>query len=167
MVAMTVSLINVDMASDTITADLADEAATGRFAAKIAGVARRLDVIALWGDLGAGKTAFARGFLRALGVEEEVPSPTFTLVQSYLTGDVTVYHFDLYRIETVEEVYELGIEDAFADGISLIEWPDRLAALLPADRLDISLEILPSGRRARVTAHQSWIDRVPSGLADD
>ena len=164
---MAVSIPNLDMASDPITADLPDEAATARLAAKIAGLARRGDVIALWGDLGAGKTAFARGFLRALGVTEDVPSPTFTLVQSYPTDDVTVYHFDLYRIEAVEDVYELGIEDAFADGISLIEWPDRLGDLLPEARLDIALEIVPRGRRVSLTAHGSWIERLPAGIADE
>ena len=164
---MGASLSNLDMLSDTRTADLADEAATERFAAGIARLAHRGDVIALWGDLGAGKTTFARGFLRTLGIVEDVPSPTFTLVQSYATGDLTTYHFDLYRIESAEEIYELGIEDAFADGISLIEWPDRLGGLLPEDRLDITLDIVPSGRRARATGHGSWIDRLPAFLADD
>ena len=164
---MTVTLFNLEMASDTITADLADEAATARFAATLAPLVQRGDVIALWGDLGAGKTIFARGFLRALGVEEDVPSPTFTLVQSYPAGAVTVYHFDLYRIEAVEEIYELGIEDAFEDGVSLIEWPDRLRGLLPGDRLDITFEIVPSGRRALVTAHGSWLGRVPDSFPDD
>ena len=166
MQAMAVSLPNPEMASRTITADLADEAATERFAAKIAGLARGGDVIALYGDLGAGKTTFARGFLRAVGVAEDVPSPTFTLVQSYPTTGATVYHFDLYRIEAVEEVYELGIEDAFEDGISLIEWPDRLGHLLPAVRLDITLDILPSGRRVAVTGHGDWADRLPAGFPD-
>jgi len=167
MSAMAASLPDLKMASDTITLDLADEAATRRFAAKIAPLARRGDVIALWGDLGAGKTAFARGFLRALGIEEDVPSPTFTLVQSYPAGDLTIFHFDLYRIEAVEETYELGIEDAFEDGVSLIEWPDRLGNLLPADRLDIAFDMAPPGRRARVTPHKSWADRLPTRFDDD
>ncbi len=165
--AMVASLPDLEMTSDTITADLADETATERFAAAIARLARRGDVIALWGDLGAGKTTFARCFLRALGVAEEVPSPTFTLVQRYPAGELTVYHFDLYRIEAVEEVYELGIEDAFEEGVSLIEWPDRLGGLLPADRLDIAFEILPLGRRAVVTPQRNWAGRLPTKLSDD
>ena len=163
---MTVTLSISDMASDVITADLADEAATARFAGKIAQLAQPGDVIALSGDLGAGKTVFARGFLRALGVEEEVPSPTFTLVQSYPVNAGTVYHFDLYRIEAAEEIYELGVEDAFADGISLVEWPDRLGPLMPEDRLDIAFDIMPTGRRARLTAHGAWVDRLKAAQLD-
>lgn len=167
MEAMAVTLSISDMASDVITADLADEAATARLAGKIARLARTGDVIALSGDLGAGKTAFARGFLRALGVEEDVPSPTFTLVQSYPVDAGTVYHFDLYRIEAAEEIYEIGVEDAFADGISLIEWPDRLGPLMPEDRLDIAFAIVPAGRRARIAAHGTWADRLKAARLDD
>ena len=142
--------------------------ATRQLAGRLAGLLAPGDVVGLAGELGIGKTTFARGVIRALlGPETEVPSPTFNLVLVYELAETILWHFDLYRLEAPEEAYELGVEDAFADGISLIEWPDRLAALLPADRLDIALDILPSGRRARVTAHQSWIDRVPAGLADD
>ena len=164
---MAVSLSNPGMPSDTRTADLADAAATERFAARIAPLARQGDVIALWGDLGAGKTTFARGLLRALGVQEDVPSPTFTLVQSYAADDLTIYHFDLYRIEAVEEIYELGIEEAVEDGVSLIEWPDRMGGLLPEDRLDIALDRLATGRRMRVTGHGRWAGRLPDRLSDD
>ena len=108
-------------------------------AAKLAGIAQPGDVIALIGDLGAGKTAFARGFIAACGGDGEVPSPTFTLVQLYEFPAGDVYHFDLYRIENSEEIFELGIEDAMSDGISLIEWPDRMGAYLPFERLDIVL----------------------------
>ena len=89
---------------------LADLAATGRLAEALARLARVGDVLALAGPLGVGKTAFARAFIRALGGEEEVPSPTFTLVQLYELGTLTLYHFDLYRFERPEEAYELGIE---------------------------------------------------------
>ena len=108
-------------------------------AAKLAGISVPGDVIALIGDLGAGKTAFARGFIAACGGDGEVPSPTFTLVQLYEFPAGDVYHFDLYRIENSEEIFELGIEDAMSDGISLIEWPDRMGAYLPFERLDIVL----------------------------
>tara|TARA_R110002167_G_scaffold91937_3_gene247174 strand:- start:26 stop:475 length:450 start_codon:yes stop_codon:yes gene_type:complete len=103
------------------------------------------DVVCLWGDLGAGKTALARAILRALGHAGEVPSPTFNLVLVYETPQGPVWHFDLYRLEAPAEALELGIEDAFADGISLIEWPDRLGGLLPPDRLDVRLEIPADG----------------------
>jgi tRNA threonylcarbamoyladenosine biosynthesis protein TsaE len=118
---------------------LKNEAATVMLAAKLAGISVPGDVIALIGDLGAGKTAFARGFIAACGGDGEVPSPTFTLVQLYEFPAGDVYHFDLYRIENSEEIFELGIEDAMSDGISLIEWPDRLGAYLPFERLDVVL----------------------------
>jgi len=106
------------------------EAATTLLAARLAAITERGDVLALEGPLGAGKTVFARGFIRALtSPNEEVPSPTFTLVQVYEGAAGPVYHFDLYRIETADELYELGIEEAFAEGITLIEWPERAEAL--------------------------------------
>jgi tRNA threonylcarbamoyladenosine biosynthesis protein TsaE len=143
-----------------------DEAATARIAAAVARAARTGDVLALAGDLGSGKTAFARGFVRALaGPAEEVPSPTFTLVQSYAAGDGrTIHHFDLYRIDDPEDAWELGIEEAFADGITLIEWPERLGRLLPLDRLDVRFDMPPGGgaseRRITLVAGPSWKDRL-------
>jgi tRNA threonylcarbamoyladenosine biosynthesis protein TsaE len=131
--------------------ELADERATLALGARLADEAGRGDVFALSGTLGAGKTTLARGFIRALtGPDEEVPSPTFTLVQTYDTKKGTVWHFDLYRLEDPEEAWELGIEEAFAGGISLIEWPDRLGALLPARRRQVTLEIAGTHRRARI-----------------
>ena len=131
--------------------ELADEEATLALGARLAGEARRGDVFALGGGLGAGKTTLARGFIRALTTpDEEVPSPTFTLVQVYETRKGMVWHFDLYRLEDPEEAWELGIEEAFADGISLIEWPERLSALLPARRRQVALEIAGDRRRARL-----------------
>lgn len=119
---------------------LADEAATARLAAVLAGEVRPGDVITLAGPLGAGKTSFARAFIAALGVSDEVPSPTFTLVQTYETASGTVWHFDLYRLTHHDEANELGLDEALVDGIVLIEWPDRLGALLPRERLDIVLK---------------------------
>jgi tRNA threonylcarbamoyladenosine biosynthesis protein TsaE len=129
--------------------ELADERATLALGARLAGEAERGDVFALKGVLGAGKTTFARGFIRALTTpDEEVPSPTFTLVQTYDSRKGPLFHFDLYRLEDPEEAWELGIEDAFAGGISLIEWPERLGPLLPARHRDVTLEIAGTGRRA-------------------
>ena len=146
--------------------DLPDEAATVSLAGRIAPLARPGDVLALWGDLGAGKTVFARAFVRGRGdPEEEVPSPTFTLVQVYEPGPGfagVVYHFDLFRLTAAEEAYELDIEEAFADGVSLIEWPDRLGRLLPAVRLDITLTqgSAPDTRRAILEGGGSWAARL-------
>lgn len=119
---------------------------TRQIAARVGAQARPGDVFLLSGDLGAGKTVFARGLVQALSPEtQEVPSPTFTLVQIYEgylpgAGEVSLWHFDLYRIKDPVETEELGMEDAFADGISLVEWPDRLGPLLPADGIGIHIE---------------------------
>ena len=141
---------------------LADLAATERLAREIARLARTGDVLALAGPLGVGKTAFVRAFIRALGGEEEVPSPTFTLVQLYELGALRLYHFDLYRLERPEEAYELGIEEAFAEGVSLIEWPERLGPLLPPERLDVTLAFAEESdsRRVRLTGHGRWAKRL-------
>src|SRR5262245_3241580 len=121
-------------------ASLGDEGATVRLARRVAAIARAGDVIALSGGLGVGKTRFARAFIDALqGDGDEVPSPTFTLVQTYDSPAGTIWHFDLYRLNRPEEAYELGIEEALTDGIVLIEWPERLTNLLPPERLDIAL----------------------------
>ena len=143
--------------------ELADETATAALARRLAALSRPGDVIALSGDLGSGKTSFARAFIRALGSGgEEVPSPTFTLVQIYDVSDRTIWHFDLYRLARPDDVWELGLEEALADGVSLIEWPDRLGGVLPRERLDLAL--LPAGapqaRRAVLTPSPAWAARV-------
>jgi len=116
------------------------EAGTARLAALLATLAAPGDIIALFGDLGVGKTAFARAFINALTDHaEEVSSPTFTLVQMYDTQRGPIYHFDMYRLEKPGDALELGVEDAFAEGICLIEWPDFLGPWLPHSRLDITL----------------------------
>jgi tRNA threonylcarbamoyladenosine biosynthesis protein TsaE len=153
----------------TVTLDLADEAATRRLAAALARLAVPGDVFALEGDLGSGKTALARAFIRSLvGDEEEVPSPTFTLAQVYDYDNGTIWHFDLYRLEKAEDALELGIEDAFADGISLIEWPERLAGWLPKERLTVTLSAGPSPeqRRVRLTGSPAWASRLRETFGD-
>ncbi|HYD98131.1 MAG TPA: tRNA (adenosine(37)-N6)-threonylcarbamoyltransferase complex ATPase subunit type 1 TsaE [Alphaproteobacteria bacterium] len=142
---------------------LADESATAALAARLAPLLRPGDAVALHGTLGAGKTSFARGLIRAMAgdAEAEVPSPTFTLVQTYDTLAGTVWHFDLYRLQLAEEVWELGWEEARAEGIAVIEWPERLGGLLPADRLDIALAFAAEGpRRAELTGHGGWAARL-------
>lgn len=142
--------------------DLADEAATALLATRVARAARTGDTIALAGPLGSGKTTFARAFIRAVGNgDEDVPSPTFTLVEIYrFAGRPPIWHFDLYRLDAPDDVYELGIEEAWAEGISLIEWPERIAELLPTDRLDIALMPgdTPARRRAIVSGGARWQD---------
>ena len=140
--------------------------ATAALAACIAALARPGDVIALKGELGTGKTTFARAFIRARGGGEAVPSPTFTLVQVYEIGDVPIWHFDAYRLRDPDEAWELGIEDAFRDGISLIEWPERLGKLLPDRRLQITLcdAGAPNARRAALDPGGDWAERL-AGLA--
>lgn len=142
---------------------LEGEDAALSFGARLAGLCRAGDVIALWGGLGMGKTVIARGIVRALlGADEEVPSPTFTLVQPYEGPDYTVFHFDLYRLNDPEEAFELDIEDAFAEGLSLIEWPERLGFLLPPGRLDLRLS--PGGddnqRRVDLCGGGDWTERL-------
>jgi tRNA threonylcarbamoyladenosine biosynthesis protein TsaE len=150
---------------------LASRAETERAAAILAGLSRRRDILALWGDLGAGKTTFARGFIAALSPETgEVPSPTFTLVQTYParigTDEVEIWHFDLYRLKQPQEAYELAIEEAFATGIALIEWPENLGGLLPPlqskGRLDVRLEPGPTSdsRRLTLRAGPDWAPRL-------
>ena len=118
-----------------ISFDLPTEADTIRLGQKLAALVRPGDVIALDGTLGTGKSTLARALIRALtDAEEEVPSPTFTLVQQYETEAGLVWHFDLYRLEKPDDALELDIEEAFAEGISLIEWPDRLGTHLPRRR---------------------------------
>jgi tRNA threonylcarbamoyladenosine biosynthesis protein TsaE len=148
--------------------ELPDETATAAFAARIAALAEIGDVIALKGDLGAGKTTFARAFIRARGVREEVPSPTFTLVQIYELAPAEIWHFDLYRLKSPDEAWELGIEDAFGGGISLIEWPEQLGPLLPRYRLEITFLFAdrPEARRAVIVAGEDWQERL-AGIGAD
>lgn len=124
---------------------LPDLEATETVGRSLAQQLRPGDVVCLWGDLGAGKTALARAIIRAMGYPGDVPSPTFNLVLTYETEQGLVWHFDLYRLSDASEALELGIEDALADGISLIEWPDRLGSLLPEDRLDLRLSLPAEG----------------------
>lgn len=143
---------------------LADEAQTRLLGNRLAALLRVGDFIALHGDLGAGKTALARAIiqarLEACGQMEEVPSPTFTLVQNYETPELLLTHMDLYRLEKSGDAAELGIEEALDEGVLLVEWPGKLAAL-PADRLDIRMTHMGEGsREVRLTGHGSWAQRV-------
>jgi tRNA threonylcarbamoyladenosine biosynthesis protein TsaE len=134
----------------TFSLPLADEAATERLGAALAARLRPRDVVALEGGLGAGKTTLARAILRAAAGDPAliVPSPTFTLVEVYETPAASWWHFDLYRLEQPEQVFELGWEEARADGVALVEWAERLGPLLPRERLTVRLAIVGEGRHA-------------------
>jgi len=137
----------------TLQQDLPDENATAAFAAVLAGAVDGGAVIYLHGDLGAGKTSFARAFLQALGVGERVKSPTYSLVESYRLDARTAWHLDLYRIADPGELEWLGL-DALADpaALVLVEWPERGSGALPAPDLLIDLAYAGTGRRARAAA---------------
>lgn len=99
------------------------------------------DVICLNGDLGTGKTAFSKGLVKALGFQEPISSPTFTVVNIYEGARLPIYHFDVYRIDDYEEMYEIGYEEyIFGGGISLIEWSEKISEILPENRYEITIE---------------------------
>ncbi|MGD2133806.1 MAG: tRNA (adenosine(37)-N6)-threonylcarbamoyltransferase complex ATPase subunit type 1 TsaE [Maricaulaceae bacterium] len=141
---------------------LPTEAATLALGARIAAALGPGDVICLYGDLGAGKTTLARGLIAALCADAgEVPSPTYTLVQTYRAGGFDVWHVDLYRLEGEDESAELGLEDAFDAHVSVIEWPERLGRRLPPDRLEVHLaETDDGGRVARLIGQGAWRGRI-------
>lgn len=162
------------MTEPFLTLNLQNEAETLAFGKSLGPRLRAGDFIALSGPLGAGKTTFARGLIRAfVGTEIEVPSPTFTLVQTYVRlasansktplthSGLDLYHFDLYRLKNAEEVWELGWEDITSD-VALVEWPDKAGEHLPDDRLDIVLSFHGDGRIAQFFAREpkSWKDRL-------
>ncbi|HKY15511.1 MAG TPA: tRNA (adenosine(37)-N6)-threonylcarbamoyltransferase complex ATPase subunit type 1 TsaE [Microthrixaceae bacterium] len=151
--------------------------ATADLAAAIAELAQPADLVLLTGDLGAGKTAFCQGFGRGLGIDEQITSPTFTLVRSY-TGRLDLYHLDVYRLEQIEDVADLGLNELLDDdAVTLIEWGDVIAPVLPQDYLEVrirlgdgdeerSLELHPVGARwsarmrALTTALTPWLREV-------
>jgi hypothetical protein len=135
---------------------LADLAATDALGAQIAASLGVGDTIALQGDLGSGKTTLARAILRALGVTEAVPSPTFTLVQAYETSRLAVRHYDLYRVDDVADMEELGLDEALDEGAALIEWPQHAGARLPSDALHVALMLDARGRRAHISGPMRW-----------
>ena len=148
--------------------DLGSEAATLALGRALAARLRAGDLILLRGDLGAGKTALARAIIQshlaAHGIEEDVPSPTFTLVQTYESPDLLIAHADLYRIGDPSELRELGLAEIADEGVVLVEWPERAEAemrRLSPDSLDISLTLMPEGlRRARLEGRGSWAARL-------
>lgn len=148
------------MTYPVLTLDLTGEADTAALGERLAGAARAGDVIALFGDLGAGKTTLARALIRKLmGPETEAPSPTFTLVQTYAAPNLAVWHFDLYRLEHPGEARELGLEEA-VEGLALIEWPERLGRDLPLARLEVRLSFGETGRIVHLVDLDDWSTRL-------
>ena len=141
---------------------LPDEASTLALGAELSLCARPQDLILLAGDLGAGKTCLARGFIRAVLRESgaDVPSPTFPLLQTYDGGRMKLAHLDLYRVNHPAEMVELGFDDLLFDNAVLVEWPAMLGEKLPDDRLLVALEMHDAGRRARLEAYGSWRPRL-------
>lgn len=141
--------------------NLPDDAATRGFGAALASLLRAGDVLALYGELGAGKTTLSRGLIGALcGPETDVPSPTYTLVQTYDGPDFPIFHFDLYRLENPDELVELGWDETQI-GLALVEWPAHAGPRLPRWRLDVRL--LPDGenRKVELEAHgEDWQTRL-------
>jgi tRNA threonylcarbamoyladenosine biosynthesis protein TsaE len=128
--------------------------ATRTFAANLATVAAPGDVLCLWGDLGAGKTVFAKGFGAGLGVRDTISSPSFVLMGEY-AGRLPLFHIDLYRLASATEALDGGLlDDRQSDGVVVIEWPDRLGSALPDDRLDVRIDGgADEPRRLRLAAH--------------
>jgi len=124
------------------------EKETGQIAEEYASGVKPGDVICLYGDLGAGKTQFVKGFVKAFGLSgNEVNSPTFTIINEY-DGSVPVYHFDCYRLEHEEEALEIGAEEYFyGNGVCIIEWPERILGVLPDSRKEIQLKHIAKNRR--------------------
>lgn len=149
----------------TLSLLLKDEAATIQLGEDLALALRVGDCLALSGDLGAGKSTLARALIRTIADDDglEVPSPTFTLVQSYDLR-IPVFHFDLYRIGDSSELFELGFDEAITEGICLFEWPEKAAGLMPKDRIWISVEHEGTGRRAHISGPQAAMARISRSL---
>jgi len=142
--------------------NLKSESETASLGRRIAKLLRAGDAVTLAGTLGAGKTVMARAIIRHFLPNEEVPSPTFTLVQTYETPGFVISHIDLYRLKSRNEARELGLDEALERGVLLIEWPDRMGDMLPADRLDVVFEGVEDdeGRILKLIGRGSWAARV-------
>lgn len=146
------------------------EQQTKKIAKKLAVLLQAGDVVFLIGTLGAGKTTFARYLIQSLGDDDQnVPSPTFTLVQSYDLEPTPLDHYDLYRLEgdnLEDDIIELGWDDSLNNGITLVEWPNRLGDLTPKDRLEVSIDIIKDDQRAiTLTPFGSFQTRTLSGVS--
>lgn len=138
---------------NALTFHCEDVTQTVALGCRLAHIARSGDAFALFGTLGMGKSVLARAFIQELVKAEEVPSPTFTLVQLYEAPEFDIYHFDLYRLKSAEEIFELGMEEALYQGVSLIEWPDKMGGYLPRDVFRVSITPEGNGRNVEIKTY--------------
>lgn len=156
-----IAAVNAQTLVDSREIVLADADATVALGRRLGAIATVGEAVCLHGNLGAGKTTLARGAIAAwTGEHVHAPSPTYTLVQSYAGERGELWHVDLYRLKRPEDAWELGLEEAFATAACFIEWPARLEGALPQDRLDVEITPEGGGRRARLTAHGSWRQKL-------
>lgn len=149
------------MPSQIATVPLPDETATDRLAEALAPRLGPGDTLLLSGPIGAGKSHFARHLIRTrLGAGTEVPSPTYTLVQTYDGPGAQIWHCDLYRLASPDEVLELGLDEAFETAICLVEWPDRLGDLAPGTALSLAFDPAHDGHRVTLAGPDPWPDRL-------
>ena len=130
----------------------ASEDETAYLARMFAAVTKPGDIWALHGTLGAGKSVFARAFIQKLTGAKEVPSPTFTLVQMYVAPEFDIYHYDLYRLKSPDEIFELGVEEAFYTGVSLVEWPEKMGAFAPRNMWTVEFKVEDNRRVISVSS---------------
>lgn len=153
-----------DRAAPKMILPLPSEADTAALGVRLASVAQPGDCLLLSGPIGAGKSTLARAFIRGrCGKGEDVPSPTFTLVQVYEDGKTEIWHADLYRLTHPDEVWELGLDDAFLKAICLVEWPDRLGKHVPDGALHLALEADGDGRRAVIRGGRAALREAADG----
>ncbi|MCQ2740928.1 MAG: tRNA (adenosine(37)-N6)-threonylcarbamoyltransferase complex ATPase subunit type 1 TsaE [Alphaproteobacteria bacterium] len=138
----------------------ASEKETAKIAEKIALLAEKGDVFALYGTLGMGKSVFARAFIQKLTGAKDIPSPTFTLVQQYDAENFEIYHFDLYRLKNEDEVFELGFEEAVYSGVCLIEWPEKAGNWLPRDIYKINIKPQGNGRLIEIESTSPQKEKI-------
>lgn len=136
------------------TVSLTNEAQTLALGAKVIAQLSAGQTVCLTGGLGAGKTTLVRGMIQSILKDIEVPSPTYTLVQTYDMPDFELWHCDMYRLARPEDGYELGLMDAFDEALCLIEWPDKLGSLIPEDALSIDIQFDGEGRKVTLTGFE-------------
>ena len=145
---------------------LDSEKATRTLGAQLAAVLENGDAICLSGPLGAGKSTLARGLIQHLSPGSEAPSPTFTFVETYECETFILRHFDFYRLEQPDEVWELGYEDALDGGVALIEWPEKIGEHAPSNALSICFQMEKGRRGVRIEGNENWISRLKAaGIA--
>lgn len=155
------------MSRDVLSVVTSGPDGTRSLAGRLVRLLKPGDVVALTGELGAGKTCFVQGVAGALGVTSPVTSPTFTLLKTYEEVDPPLVHVDVYRLDRLHQVHDLGEDVMRADGVTLIEWGDAVEALLPGDRLEVELLMRSreTERDVRLHLHGSWCDRAAEVLA--